>query len=327
MNYDKILVNIFFGDHGIINSYYRKFYNNPIKYRTKYINIKNYLYNRYDDSKSLKETLYRMKYNIDIRPTCKICGAELELSINNKKNKVFPIYCSVSCEMKDPEVMKKHNDACLKKYGSVNNIDKRKITCLNKYGVDEAAKVKEIYKKSEETKFLKYNDKHYNNQNKHRETMINKYGVKSSFQLPHVREHCTSEETKQKIIESKRKNHSFNTSKPEVESFNLLKEKYPDVIRQYKDERYPFLCDFYIPSLDLYIECNYHWTHGGHPFNSENKYDQIQLNEWINNNTKYYNNAIGTWVIRDVNKRNTAKENKLNYIEFWNIDELKNWLK
>ena len=267
MNYDKILVKIFFGDHGIINSYYRKFYNNPIKYRTKYINIKNYLYNRYDDSKSLKETLYRMKYNIDIRPTCKICGAELELSINNKTNKVFPTYCSASCEMKDPEVMKKHNDACLKKYGSVNNIAKRKITCLNKYGVDEVAKVKEIYKKSEETKFLKYNDKHYNNQNKNRETMINKYGVRSSLQLPHVRERCISEETKQKIIESKRKNHSFNISKPEVESFNLLKEKYPDVINQYKDERYPFACDFYIPSLDLYIECNYHWTHGGHPFN------------------------------------------------------------
>ena len=39
MNYDKILVNIFFDDHGIINSYYRKFYNNPIKYRTKTIYI------------------------------------------------------------------------------------------------------------------------------------------------------------------------------------------------------------------------------------------------------------------------------------------------
>ena len=67
----------------------------------------------------------------------------------------------------------------------------------------------------------------------------------------------------------------------------------------------------------------YHQTHGGCPFNS---YDQIQLNQWINNNTKYYDNAIGTWVTRDVNKRNTTKENKLNYIEFWNIDELKNWL-
>ena len=35
-----------------------------------------------------------------------------------------------------------------------------------------------------------------------------------------------------------------------------------DIIRQYKSDLYPFACDFYIPSLDLYIECNYHWTHG-----------------------------------------------------------------
>ena len=32
-----------------------------------------------------------------------------------------------------------------------------------------------------------------------------------------------------------------------------------------KYDRYPFACDFYISSLDLFIECNYHWTHGGKP--------------------------------------------------------------
>lgn len=40
----------------------------------------------------------------------------------------------------------------------------------------------------------------------------------------------------------------------------------------------------------------------------------------------YYNNAITTWTIRDVNKRNIAKNNNLNWIEFWNIDELKKWI-
>ena len=66
--------------------------------------------------------------------------------------------------------------------------------------------------------------------------------------------------------------------------------------------------------------------HGGHPFNENNKEDQLILKSWKDKNTKYYNNAITAWTIRDVNKRNTAKENKLNYIEFWNINELKNWL-
>ena len=326
MNYDKILVNIFFCDHGINSFYYKKIYNDPIKYRGKYDNVKKYFNNRYDDSESLKETLYRMKYEINERPICKTCGSKLELVINNKKNQVFPTYCSISCEMKDPEVMKKHNKSCIKKYGTVNNIDKRKKTCLTKYGVDETAKLKEIYIKTEETKLLKYNDKHYNNKKKYKQTMIERYGVESSLQLPYTRERAKSEDTKQKIIETKKQNNTFNTSEPENESYKLLKKKYKDVIKQYKSELYPFNCDFYIPNLDLYIECNYHWTHGGHPFDSNNEDDQILLNEWVNNNTEYYNNAIGTWTIRDINKRNIAKQNNLNYIEFWNIKELKDWL-
>ena len=30
---------------------------------------------------------------------------------------------------------------------------------------------------------------------------------------------------------------------------------------------------------------------------------------------------------RDPNKRRIAKENNLNYLEFWNINELKDWFK
>ena len=55
----------------------------------------------------------------------------------------------------------------------------------------------------------------------------------------------------------------------------FLKERYPDVITQYKDDRYPFACDFYIPSLDLFIECNYHWTHGGKPYEGTEDDKQI----------------------------------------------------
>ena len=54
--------------------------------------------------------------------------------------------------------------------------------------------------------------------------------------------------------------------------------------------------------------------------------DNIKLNKWKEKNTKFYNNAINIWTIRDVNKRNMAKQNKLNYIEFWDLNELKNWL-
>ena len=39
-------------------------------------------------------------------------------------------------------------------------------------------------------------------------------------------------------------------------------------------------------------------------------------------NTKYYNSAIRTWTVTDPLKRKIAKDNNLNYIEFWNIREV-----
>jgi len=47
-------------------------------------------------------------------------------------------------------------------------------------------------------------------------------------------------------------------SQPEEDSYELLVDKfgYSEVIRQYRSEKYPFFCDFYIPCLDLYIELN-----------------------------------------------------------------------
>ena len=76
----------------------------------------------------------------------------------------------------------------------------------------------------------------------------------------------------------------------------------------------------------MYIECNYHWTHGFRPFCAEDNECIKLLNKWKEGNTKYYNNAITTWTVRDVQKRKVAKENNLNYKEFWNINELKKFI-
>ena len=153
---------------------------------------------------------------------------------------------------------------------------------------------------------------------------MKRYGVDNPFKMKHVREKVESPECRKKAIETKRRNGTFNTSKPEEESYELIKEVYPDVIRQYKCDRYPFACDFYVPSKDLFIECQYSWTHGYHPYNPDSKEDQDKLNEL---KSKYGDKWWHTWVDRDPNKRRIAKENNLNYLEFWNINELKDWLK
>ena len=251
------------------------------------------------------------------------------------------------------EIKEKIKNTCLEKYGTeyyLNSEDCKQKT-LKKFGVDN-------YRKTDECKQLvsKYQKDHKEELNKKRKnTLLNNYGVENQNQINKVKEKikntclkkygCTtytqSNEYKEyiknhpeiiknaqlKSYETKKKNNSFHISNIENKSFELLKEKYGDVIHNYKSKEYPFNCDFYIPSLNLYIECNYHWTHGGHPYNINNNEDNNLINAWKNKNTKYYFGAIYTWTIRDVNKRNIAKQNNLNYIEFWNINELINWLK
>ena len=79
--------------------------------------------------------------------------------------------------------------------------------------------------------------------------------------------------------------------------------------RQYRDKiRYPFRCDFYIPSEDLFIEANLHWTHGGRPFREDDPECLTQLLDWQRKaaTSKFYENAIQTWTVRDVLKLQSA---------------------
>lgn len=117
---------------------------------------------------------------------------------------------------------------------------------------------------------------------------------------------------------TRKKNNSFNKSDPEEQLYEtLLKENVNKTIyRQYKDPiRYPFYCDFYIVEDDLFIELNAHWTHGGHPFDPNNEDDLKKLAIWQEKakTSKFYQIAINTWTVRDVEKASWAKINHLNY--------------
>ena len=74
--------------------------------------------------------------------------------------------------------------------------------------------------------------------------------------------------------------------------------------------------------MDLFIECQYFYTHNNHPYNKDDINDIKLANEI---KEQGYENAWHTWTIRDVNKRETAKKNNLNWIEFFDINEFKKW--
>lgn len=83
------------------------------------------------------------------------------------------------------------------------------------------------------------------------------------------------------------------------------------------DKRYPFPCDFYIKSLDLFIELNVHFTHGGHWYD-ETSYSDVHRKSQLESTDKIRNKKfLNTWCDSDVKKRETAKLNNLNYLVFW----------
>ena len=379
---------------------------------------KEYLDNRYTDSQSLRETIKRIQYNIEIRPVCVICGKPVKF-LNGKKNQLFNKTCckehanmldgiTVKKVLKDiysdvnkkQEINNKIRETCLLKYGDehYSNRIKAKETCLQRYGVTSPLKSEIFKQKSKETCLQKYGVEYtgqipekiekthkaclekygvdsvfkvqkFRNQSldtcikkyasdeddinsivnigqlkyikdKIKNTCLEKYGVENPMQTQYyknlISSILSSNEIQEKIYNTKLLNNSFNISYQEDVCFDLLKEKYSDCIRQYKSELYPFNCDFYIPSLDLYIEYNGSHYHHYHPFdiNDDNDINELnRLKEKANNSNAHkngkksqYDNIIYTWTILDLKKRNIAQQNNLNYIEFWNINEVKEWI-
>ena len=299
---------------GTINTHFKK-----ILKAHKDIYDKILLY--YDDSTSLTEAVYRIINNLDERPKCPVCGKKLKFYGFSTG---FAKSCSIRCAQYNIETQQKIKETCLKRYGETNAMknkqiyNKAKNTIIKKYGVDNVSKSDIIKQKKVETCLNNYGVKYpmQSNivQNKSMQSCLNIYGCKSISQVYSI---------KQKKIETMRLHNSFCISKPENKILDILLNKYNDTCYQYSSDLYPFHCDFYIPSLNLYIEYNGSWTHGKHPFNKDNEDDIEILNNWkIKSETsKFYKSAIETWTIRDVNKRNLAYKNKLNFIEIWYVDK------
>lgn len=94
-----------------------------------------------------------------------------------------------------------------------------------------------------------------------------------------------------------------------------------DVFYQYGihpyDSRYPFNCDFYVKSRDLFIELNLHYSHGGHWFDPNNHDDQLRRKHLLQSDNLQKRRSIETWCDRDVQRRTMAQKNGLNYLVFW----------
>jgi len=367
---DKDIVDICFTKAGTLNGH-------ALKRLTK--EQVDYLYNRFVDSSindTLNELVYRIKYNIEKRPICPVCGKPVTFLGRPNSSGLYTSHCSPSCSTKSKEVLNKKKETIIDRYCSIscynnhvkerreatninrygerhynnrekfketylnktdeekrsiiikrgetkldrygdanyNNRERARNTCLEKYGVDSYSKTDEFKEKCccclteeslnkiRQTKLNRYGDANYNNIDLIRKTNLERYGCKCVLQntdvrtkigntmialygnvkpmrCPAIKEKYNWYEIQKKREATLKKNYTFNKSKEEDVAFELLYKKHPDILRQYKSEDYPFNCDFYIPSLNIYIEYNGSQYHCGHPFNKENVDDIKKLYE------------------------------------------------
>ena len=260
-------------------------------------------------------------------------------------------------------VKKKMRETNLRKYGfncsSKSEIvkEKTKQTCLKRYGVEYAGQIEEAKEKSKKTCLEKYGSEYYIGskdclektiefskqnynvdwftkseeiKNKAKKTMLRRYGVEYSMQIPKNKEYMSylmsSYEMQERRYNTMKRNHTFNSSSTEEELFLYIKSRFPTVVRQYKDKnRYPYFCDFYIPELDYFIELQGYYTHGKHPFDP-NSNEDLQLIEYYKNKYGEDCQPITIWSIKDVEKRDCAKRNHLNFKEVWSLEDGKNFV-
>lgn len=243
-----------------------------------------------DEYYLISTKVYWIIHNIVDFPRCKICNKPITKNV--KINEGYPHHCSAKCLSDDPEVQKKKIDSYSNRYGE---------------GITNPFQSSEVIKKINDTNMKKYGVKRFTQTESYRNKILS-----------------SKDEISKKRYLTHKTNNSFNTSTFEKVAFDVLRNKYPDLISQYKSDVYPFTCDFYSPSYDLYIEYNGSWTHGGHAFNKDDVSDMEVLTKWTELSKKYpyYANAIYTWTDLDVRKQKCAIDNNLNIIFFWDIMEV-----
>ena len=268
--------------------------------------------NKSDNIKEKKKQTCLEKYGVDNPFKSK--------EIQNKVKQTFLSKYGVEYIMQSNIFREKSKETCLKKYGVKHitqaNIFKQKVkeTCLEKYGVEYIMQSDIFKQKSKQTCLEKYGVEYPFQadifKEKSKQTCLLHYGVQYPAQ---------NKEIMLKTFDSRIKNKTSKFSKKEDEIFNYLITIDNDTKRQYYSELYPFHCDFYLPNFDVYIEYQGMWTHGLHPFDKDNKDDIEILNKWeIKAETsKFYRSAIKNWTITDPLKRQTAKNNNLNYLEIF----------
>jgi hypothetical protein len=167
---------------------------------------------------------------------CLTPGCNKECNFYNLTNG-YHKHCSRLCTAKDPEVKK------LTRCKWKPNRKKAKETCLLKYGVENVSQIDEVQRKKEETCLKNNGYKYYTGSKEQKEWMQNGGAAYCNIFIQ-------------------------NSSKPQIEVFNLISEVFPYPVMNYPCGRYSI--DIAVPSLNLAFE------YDGSYWHQNESYDNIR---------------------------------------------------
>lgn len=160
-----------------------------------------------------------------------------------------------------------------------------------------------------------------------RKTCLRKYGADNIAKSQRYQEIYATGIPRKKWVETRNKKNNWSYNKAEEAIFETLCTKFSrdKIKRQFRSEQYPWLCDFYIEEIDTYVEYQGIWTHGPEPYDPLNEKHQRLIDSWKQKDSHYYNRAIEKWTVKDPLKRKTAKDNNLNWFEFFSMEDFYEW--
>ena len=257
--------------------------------------------------------MYLKKENDGICPTCGNLTAFRNMWYGYNK------HCCTRCIPLDPAVQKQMKETCQEKYSTdyawqaEETKQKIKQTMLDHFGVECYLQTKEC------REIIAENSRSDEVKEKIRQTNLKRRNVGCSFQ-------------DKEVVRKSRKARILNNHGSNLENYMMSKLKELKInfeIEYDLDSRYPYFCDFYLPDIDTFIEINGYWMHGGHFFNENDQNDINRLNLWIEKakNNSIYQRAIDCWTKYDLERKDCAIKNNLNYVVLWNKTDIDEWIK
>ena len=282
-----------------------------------------YLTTYYNDSESIKETIYRIYNNINKRPVCKHCGKHV-----NFNNNGFATFCSKKCSNQDPDVLEKNKINVSKslKYAYIERgsqiKEKRSNTLKEHYGQNVSSPfcIKEIQDKAKNTILEKYGVENIQMKSEYRRTREDMQNASIQYQkhIGYDIEYINESNKLQVIVKHCCNIHGDvtmdwtifnNRTKPYRKLYttlcticNPVKSQETTIETQIKiildkhkikyiqHERSiikPYELDFFLPDFNIAIECNgSYWHSGREQYNKHIK--KLELCEIKNITLLYY---------------------------------------